>query len=74
MPFKSQAQRGYLYANNPKVAKEFQKATPKGKQLPKKLGKKKAHKARKARKARKAKKAHKAAEGAENSGAAAGGQ
>jgi hypothetical protein len=34
MPFKSQAQRGYLYANNPKVAKEFESATPKGKKLP----------------------------------------
>jgi hypothetical protein len=34
MPFKSKAQRGYLYANNPKVAKEFEKKTPKNKKLP----------------------------------------
>jgi hypothetical protein len=30
MPFKSKAQRAYLYANNPEVAKEFEKKTPKG--------------------------------------------
>lgn len=36
MPFKSQAQRKYLYANEPKVAKEFESKTPKGKKLPKK--------------------------------------
>ncbi len=40
MPFKSKAQKGYLYANNPKVAKEFQKETPKGKKLPEKVKKK----------------------------------
>lgn len=34
MPFKSQAQRKYLFANNPKVAKEFAKHTPKGAKLP----------------------------------------
>jgi hypothetical protein len=34
MPFKSNAQRGYLYANNPAVAKEFEAATPKGVKLP----------------------------------------
>ncbi len=34
MPFKSEAQRKYLYANNPEVAKEFEKHTPKGKKLP----------------------------------------
>lgn len=34
MPFRSTAQRGYLYANHPEVAKEFEKATPKGKKLP----------------------------------------
>ena len=28
MPFRSQAQRGYLYANKPSVAKKFQKDTP----------------------------------------------
>ena len=34
MPFKSKAQMRYLYANNPKVAEEFQKHTPEGKKLP----------------------------------------
>jgi hypothetical protein len=37
MPFKSEAQRRYLYAKNPKVAKEFEAKTPKGKKLPKKV-------------------------------------
>lgn len=43
MPFKSEAQRRYLYANEPKVAKEFASKTPKGKKLPAKVtkGKKK---------------------------------
>jgi len=41
MPFKSQAQRKYLYANKPKIAKEFSAKTPKGKKLPKKSKKKK---------------------------------
>ena len=41
MPFKSQAQKGFLYANKPKIAKEFQAATPKGAKLPKKVAKKK---------------------------------
>ena len=43
MPFKSKAQRAYLYANNPEVAKEFQAHTPKNAKLPKKVksGKKK---------------------------------
>jgi hypothetical protein len=40
MPFKSTAQRGYLFANNPKVAKEFAAATPKGKKLPRKVKRK----------------------------------
>jgi hypothetical protein len=34
MPFKSKAQRGFLFANNPKVAAEFAKSTPKGAKLP----------------------------------------
>jgi hypothetical protein len=34
MPFKSKAQRAYLYANAPKVAAEFQAHTPKGAKLP----------------------------------------
>ncbi len=39
MPFKSEAQRKKLYATNPKVAREFQKKTPKGKALPAKVAK-----------------------------------
>lgn len=39
MPFVSEAQRKYLYATNPKLAKEFASKTPKGKKLPKKKGK-----------------------------------
>lgn len=39
-PFKSQAQRRYLYATHPEVAKEFESKTPKGKRLPKKVKKK----------------------------------
>ena len=37
MPMKSQAQRAYLWANNPKLAKEFEAHTPKGKKLPKRV-------------------------------------
>jgi hypothetical protein len=35
MPFKSQAQRKFLYANHPEIAKRWEKETPKGKRLPK---------------------------------------
>jgi hypothetical protein len=41
MPFKSEAQRKYMFAKHPKLAKEFASKTPKGKKLPKKKGKKK---------------------------------
>lgn len=34
MPFKSEAQRRYMYAKHPKIAREFQSATPKGAKLP----------------------------------------
>lgn len=34
MPFKSQAQRKFMYARHPKIAKRFEKETPK-KALPK---------------------------------------
>ncbi len=37
MPFKSKAQRKFLFANNPKVAAEFAKATPPGAKLPEKV-------------------------------------
>jgi len=40
MPFKSKAQRGFLWANEPKVAKEFAAHTPKGAKLPKHVKKK----------------------------------
>jgi hypothetical protein len=38
MPFKSENQREWMYANNPKMAKKWEKETPKGK-LPKKVKK-----------------------------------
>jgi hypothetical protein len=34
MPFKSQAQRGYMFANMPAMAKRWAKETPKGAKLP----------------------------------------
>ena len=36
-PFKSQAQRAYLFANNPAVAREFARKTKKGAKLPRKV-------------------------------------
>ncbi len=39
MPMKSQAQRAYLHANEPEVAEEFEKHTPKSKKLPRKVTK-----------------------------------
>jgi hypothetical protein len=36
MPFQSEAQKGFLYANKPAMAKRWQAETPKGKALPKK--------------------------------------
>jgi hypothetical protein len=41
MPFKSEAQRRYLYANEPKIAERWSKETPKGKKLPKRVKPKK---------------------------------
>jgi len=41
MPFKSQAQRKWMYSNKPKMAKKWEDHTPKGKKLPKKTPKKK---------------------------------
>jgi hypothetical protein len=37
MPFKSKARRGYLWAHDPEVAREFASKTPKGKKLPAKV-------------------------------------
>lgn len=34
MPFRSKAQKGYLFVHAPKVAKQWAKETPKGKRLP----------------------------------------
>ena len=39
MPMKSKAQRAYLHANKPSIAKKFEKHTPKGAVLPKKVKK-----------------------------------
>ena len=44
MPFVSQAQRRYLYAKHPEVAKEFASKTPKGEKLPEYSKKKEAMK------------------------------
>lgn len=34
MPFRSQAQRGYLHARHPEVAARFEAETPRGERLP----------------------------------------
>lgn len=39
MPFKSQAQRGFMFANHPEIAKRFAAETPKGAKLPYHVGK-----------------------------------
>ena len=39
MPFKSKAQRKYLHSKKPKMAKKWEKKTPKGAKLPKKVRK-----------------------------------
>ena len=39
MPFKSEAQRAYLHANHPDIAKEWEKHTPATTTLPKRVGK-----------------------------------
>lgn len=44
MPFVSVAQRRYMYANHPKLAKEFEKHTPKGAKLPKRKSNKRGKK------------------------------
>jgi hypothetical protein len=38
MPFKSQAQKGWMYSNHPEMARQWKSETPKGKKLPKKVG------------------------------------
>jgi len=42
MPFKSQAQRKFMYAKHPKLAAEFESKTPKGAKLPEHVKGKKA--------------------------------
>jgi len=39
MPFKSKAQRGFLFKNKPTIAKEFASKTPKGTKLPRRAPK-----------------------------------
>jgi hypothetical protein len=36
MPFQSEAQRRFMFAQHPRIAKRFAKETPKGKKLPEK--------------------------------------
>ena len=40
MPFKSQSQRKWMYANDPEMAERWEEHTPKGKKLPEKVAKK----------------------------------
>lgn len=40
-PVKSKAQRKFLWATNPTLAREFESKTPKGKKLPARIKKKK---------------------------------
>ncbi len=40
MPFRSEKQRSWMYANNPEMAARWEKETPRGKKLPKKVKKK----------------------------------
>ena len=42
-PFKSQAQRRFMFSQHPKMAEEFAKATPKGTKLPEKVAQSKAY-------------------------------
>lgn len=47
MPFKSKAQARFMFANHPKMAKEWARETPSIKRLPKKVKKKASKKGRK---------------------------
>lgn len=38
MPFKSQAQRGFMYARHPEIAKRWEKETPHDHKLPEHVG------------------------------------
>jgi len=50
MPFVSQSQRNFMYANHPDIAKEFESKTPKGEKLPYHVKSKKAALQRKIKK------------------------
>ena len=39
MPFKSEAQRRFMYSQHPRIAARWEKETPKGKKLPKRVKK-----------------------------------
>ena len=41
MPFKSKAQRAWMFANKPKMARKWADHTPKGKKLPARVKQKK---------------------------------
>lgn len=41
MPFKSKAQRRWMFANKPRMARKWAKHTPKGKKLPNRKRRKK---------------------------------
>lgn len=46
MPFKSKAQRGFLYSKHPEIARRWEKETPKNKALPERIGKTREQKAK----------------------------
>jgi len=41
MPFKSQAQRAFMYSQHPDIAGRWEKVTPRGKKLPRKVKRRK---------------------------------
>lgn len=49
MPFRSEAQRRYLFMAHPKIAREFADATPKNADLPEKVGQQSAESTKKNR-------------------------
>lgn len=46
MPFKSLAQRNFLYKNEPEIAKKWEEETPKDEKLPDRIGKTRIQKAK----------------------------
>lgn len=53
MPFKSEAQRKYMYANLPEIAKKWESETPQGSSLPQRINPKKPKSLLKTRRLRK---------------------